>query len=316
MWNADLTGFMAVVFGPIRDLVLDPGFGILGVVLPPLVGNGLDPAVAKILYGTMFPLRLAYPPSSEIDLRRHAKNDILITGKAGIRRLPFKPPSDIASAFRAAVAFGVSTSVDVIGTILDRNKMMKWLEAITEFKAYLDMSGVGDELDEAIMKPLMQGRLLANVKILNGVQERMYADRGRAISESSPESLKVPLSEGRRFMRFATAAYGTGMIRSALDDEASYQDLKEKKKAIAFHCGVDAQDIRILHGKDGDDMKVLRHFVAIDRKTKSVVLALRGTLSISGGLIDMQAMDCKSGVVVFWCRTKYLPTLCSLFVAF
>lgn len=33
-------------------------------------------------------------------------------------------------------------------------KIMKWFEAVTEFKAYLDMSGVGDELQEAIYKPL------------------------------------------------------------------------------------------------------------------------------------------------------------------
>jgi hypothetical protein len=315
MWNADLTGFMAIVFGPIRDFVLDPCFSIWGVVLPPLLGNGrVDPVAAKILYGIMFPLRVMYPPSLEIDLRRHAKNDILITGKAGIHRLPFQRPSDMASAFRAAVAFGISVTVDVIGTIMDRKKMMKWLEAITEFRAYLDVSGMGDELEEAIMKPLVRGRLLTNVKILNDVQEIMYADRGRAIHDES--SLKEPLAEGRRFMRFATAAYGTEMIRSALDDEAGYQHLHDQTKAISFHCGVAAQDIRILHVKDGGDMKVLRHFVAIDRKTRSVVLALRGTLSISGALIDMQGMDCKSCVVVFWCRTKYLPTLRSLFVAF
>jgi hypothetical protein len=248
----------------------------------------------------MFPLRLAYPPSLEIDLRRNAKNDILITGKAGIRRLPFTPPSDIASAFRVAVAFVVSVTADLVGTIMDRKKMTKWFEAITEFKAYLDMSGVGEELEEAIMKPLMRGRLLDNVKILNDIQEIMYADRCQAINESSPEDLKEPLLEGRRFMRFATAAYGTEMIRSALDDEAGYQHIEDQTKAIAFHCGVDAQDIRILYVEDGGDMKVLRHFVAIDRKTRSVVLAFRGTLSISGALIDMQGMDCKSCLYYFF----------------
>jgi hypothetical protein len=117
-------------------------------------------------------------------------------------------------------------------------------------------------------------------------------------------------------MRFATAAYGTEMIRCALDDEAGYQHLEDQTKAIAFHCGVDAQDIRILYVEDGGDMKVLRHFVAIDRETRSVVLALRGTLSISGVLIDMQGMDGKYGIVVFWCRTKYPPTLLAHYFCF
>lgn len=95
-------------------------------------------------------------------------------------------------------------------------------------------------------------------------------------------------------MRFATAAYGTEMIRSALDRAASREQLENQLNAIAFHCNVPAEDIPILCVNDGGDMKVLRHFVAIDHAAKQVVLALRGTLSISGALVDMQGMDCKS----------------------
>lgn len=320
MWNAPLTGIMAIVFGPIRDFVLDPSFAILGIFLPPLFSNSrVDAVAAKILHGIMFPLRLVYQADETVDLRRNAKNTLIINGKAGIH-LPFRPPSDTASAFRGAMAFFISVTADLVGTIMDRKKMMKWFEAMSEFKAYLDMSGVGEELDEAIMKPLKRGRLLDNLKILNDVQEVMYADRAQAINQSSPEDLKDPLLEGKRFMRFATAgkyvyvilnlqkilahyfllvlsilsAYGTEMIRSAIDREAEYHHLETQTNAIAFHCGIQAQDIRILYVEDGGSMKVLRHFVAVDRETKSVVLALRGTLSISGALIDMQGMDCKS----------------------
>jgi hypothetical protein len=60
----------------------------------------------------------------------------------------------LASAIRGALAFIISATADTVGTIMDRQKMMKWFEAVTEFKAYLDMSGVGDELQEAIYKPL------------------------------------------------------------------------------------------------------------------------------------------------------------------
>ena len=173
--------------------------------MPPLMRNTrVDPVAAKILYGIMFPLRLIYPTDETVDLRRGAKNDLIINAKAGIH-LPFRPPSDTVSAFHGAMAFIISITADLVGTMMDRNKMMKWFEAMEEFKAYLDMSGMGDELDEAIMKPLMRGRLLDNVKILNDVQEVMYADRAHAINESSREDLKDPLVEGKRFMRFATA---------------------------------------------------------------------------------------------------------------
>ena len=83
------------------------------------------------------------------------------------------------------------------------------------------------------------------------------------------------------------------MIRSALDREAHPHELESQLKAIAFHCNIPPEDIKILFVDDGGDMKVLRHFVAVDHSAKQVVLALRGTLSISGALIDMQGMACK-----------------------
>lgn len=83
------------------------------------------------------------------------------------------------------------------------------------------------------------------------------------------------------------------MIRSALDREAHPHELENQVKSIAFHCGVKPDDMRILAVNDGGDMHLLRHFVAVDHQTKSVILALRGTLSVSGALVDATAMDCK-----------------------
>lgn len=83
------------------------------------------------------------------------------------------------------------------------------------------------------------------------------------------------------------------MIRSALDRGAHPHELENHVKAIAFHSDVGSDDIRVLAIDDGGDLAVLRHFVSIDRATQSVVLALRGTLSVSGALVDMTAMDCR-----------------------
>ena len=49
--------------------------------------------------------------------------------------------------------------------------MKKWVDALGQLKSYLDASGVGDELEEAMMKPMLRGRLLDNLKILNDYQE-------------------------------------------------------------------------------------------------------------------------------------------------
>lgn len=81
------------------------------------------------------------------------------------------------------------------------------------------------------------------------------------------------------------------MILSALDRDASHEAMETQVDSIAFHCGINADDVRIVSVDDGGDMKVLRHFVAVDHVSKSVVLSLRGTLSISGAIVDIQAMD-------------------------
>jgi hypothetical protein len=115
----------------------------------------VDSVVSTVLYYLLAPLRVLYraPTEDAFDLRDKVRNDIIINSKAGIS-VPFRPLSDLASAIRGALAFIISATADTVGTIMDRQKMMKWFEAVTEFKAYLDMSGVGDELQEAIYKPL------------------------------------------------------------------------------------------------------------------------------------------------------------------
>jgi hypothetical protein len=100
------------------------------------------------------------------------------------------------------------------------------------------------------------------------------------------------LSLRLRFLVCIRVAYGTEMIRSALDHEAHPHELENQLKAIAFHCGIPPEDMRVVTVNDGGDMHLLRHFIAIDRASKSVVLALRGTLSVSGVLVDATAMDC------------------------
>ena len=88
------------------------------------------------------------------------------------------------------------------------------------------------------------------------------------------------------------------MIRSALDREAHPHELENQTKAIEFHSNIESGDIRVLAVNDGGDMSILRHFVAVDRSTRSIVLALRGTLSVSGALVDMTAMDCTYAAIV------------------
>jgi hypothetical protein len=152
------------------------------------------------------------------------------------------------------------------------------------------------------MKPLLRGRLFDNLKMLNDVQEQVDVDRHIKASKSNlfhgiqdtdndrilPN--KQYIQDGHRFMRWATAAYGTEMIKSAVDTDVSAHELSTLPQAIALHCLIDMQDVRYIYSKDDGDKHILHHFVAVDRVSKSVVLALRGTLSLSGAIIDVRAM--------------------------
>jgi hypothetical protein len=197
------------------------------------------------------------------------------------------------SAVRGAFAFTCSAAADVIGAFIDPQKMKKWMSSLGQFRAFLHSSGVGTELEESMMKPLFRGRLLDNIKILNDIQEMKDEDRAARSRDPKFSNITKELKLGHRFMRFATAGYGTEMIRSALDNDAMMHEIESEKKAIAFHCKIQPDDVRYLHVLEGGDMKVLRHFIAVDHFHKQIVMALRGTLSISGALVDIQAMDCE-----------------------
>jgi hypothetical protein len=125
-------------------------------------------------------------------------------------------------------------------------------------------------------------------------------------------------------MKYATAAYGLAAIEAANDQTSAITIMKteeeepekegkpsaqpaipEKKlnkmynegtkleratrKNIAKHTGLREHDIIAMFVKPGGSMFVLRHFLAVDTKQKAIVLAIRGTFSVTGILIDTQA---------------------------
>jgi hypothetical protein len=203
LWNAHVTGITACILEPVRDFVLDPLLAICSVLLPPLTSfvPGSDVVLARITsFFVHNGLHIIYRPvpQDEIDMRRRASQDMRINNKAGIQLPTFKPPSDIVSAFRGAFAFTESAIADVIKVCMDRKKMFKWSQTLTEFKGFLNVSGVGGELEEAIYKPLLRGRLMDNIKMLNDIQEEMYAGRCQKICMYSAEEIQTPIQEGKR----------------------------------------------------------------------------------------------------------------------
>lgn len=91
-------------------------------------------------------------------------------------------------------------------------------------------------------------------------------------------------------MRFATAVYGTDMIRAAEMDARGKLDRRLSpltRQKISEHIDVAQEDIVLMDVDYGGAADYLRHFVAIDHKHKAVVLSIRGSFSVSDMIIDV-----------------------------
>jgi hypothetical protein len=94
-------------------------------------------------------------------------------------------------------------------------------------------------------------------------------------------------------------AHGTEMIRSAIHREVGFEELQTTRQAISVPTGLAVEDVKALHAETKNDRHVLHHFVAVDIATKSIVVASRGALSLSGAIVDVQAMEANY-VVLAW----------------
>jgi hypothetical protein len=96
-------------------------------------------------------------------------------------------------------------------------------------------------------------------------------------------------------MRYATAAYGPTMITAAELDAQGIVDTRLKpslRTRISEHVNVTEDDI-VLVENDETKHEVLRHFVAVDHVNRKVVLAIRGTFTISEIVADVAGFSRK-----------------------
>ena len=314
LWDAP-PRWLPVFFSPWREFVLDPCLVISRLLLPLLTRNYLPrlsywsayfvehvcQPVIKFFF--RYPHETYQRGGATGEMRETARSSLLSdpTAPGTNRVITIDPPSQLESAFLGILSFLVSVIGDIFGALTNPKKYQGWMDACTQLQSYLVSTGVSKELHQAIVQPLLQGRLLANVKILSDIQKsHLCTSRAKAAILDSDYgnagtnhnfSLKDELSQGHKWMRFATAAYGTEMIRSALDRETdSEQILHELESAMAFHCQISEEDILLLYTNTDPDIHTLHHFLAVDHKVKSIVLALRGTLSLSGAIVDVKGM--------------------------
>ena len=171
----------------------------------------------------------------------------------------------------------------------------KWGEACDTILSFAKKLEIGDEINlDGYSLPLVVNFIL--LQACQGKQDP------RELAKA-PGSLCGPaMDEGARFMRFASAAYGTALMavfglipRPSAKDMADMAEKGEKQietDAICEHTGVQPADLLVMETESLDvagDADCLRHIVCVDRAAKAVVLALRGTASISDAVHDAVA---------------------------
>lgn len=181
----------------------------------------------------------------------------------------------------------ISTAVGFVGNFLvdasAKEKRAMWSEAFEKLADYLDDSGIKDEMSKGL-----NVRFIGNLTIIDNIQKALHKDRRLHCKHEEDHGIP-PTSEAATFMRYATAAYGSEMIASAWLEthERCHSITTETINNILTHTGVTAEDIVVMDVDYGEDADCLRHFCVVDHANKAVVLAIRGTFSMTGVMVDL-----------------------------
>lgn len=189
--------------------------------------------------------------------------------------------------------------------LTDRGQYKRqWKPTFKALRKYLNQTGIGQELQGQ----LQSFRLLDHLLILVRVQNLLYKNNHRRVDFVSVQRktkqefieanrmLPTP-AEAHRYMRHATAVYGESMIRAVEAEVHGYLDNRISplvQSKIAHHVKLPENDIVLLDvDYYGASSNHLRHYVAVDRDNKQVVLSIRGTFSLSEIFVDVAGFSRK-----------------------
>jgi len=171
-------------------------------------------------------------------------------------------------------------------------------------------------LESELLDAFADPNAVENMMIIGRVQHEKNqlgdddSRRARTAMSSLPpnvdESLvKQIIADSTRYVRYASAAYGVSMIDSAESLQVFGKNLnvipvipasskKARERKISKYVGI-KQDNIVSMTKPGGSMDVLGHVLAVDKRKNllsgkgAVVLAIRGTYTLSGLLVDGSA---------------------------
>lgn len=215
-------------------------------------------------------------------------------------------PNYLYSTIMGIYGFTKNTLIDIVTAFACNEKLKKWIRAGNDFKSYLFTSGIDDEIGEAFLNPRVIGNIVIMARIQDTKDANTSLNRRRVVTAfkelpTSFSSFYETINDATCYCKYATAAYGASMIKSACAfnpkrsklSSTGNDDWSSTKRMISEYClptvsKKDQEDCIPYITIDGGCIDVLRHFIAIDRVMKTVVLAIRGTYSVSDLFIDVK----------------------------
>mmetsp|Transcript_23760 Transcript_23760/g.33220 ORF Transcript_23760/g.33220 Transcript_23760/m.33220 type:complete len:498 (+) Transcript_23760:97-1590(+) len=199
------------------------------------------------------------------------------------------------SALASGIGFIGNIALDVFsfGVGGKHVKSTKWQSTLTQLETFLTDSGVANELLQTTKggHSTQNDPILLKVMLLDKIQDKSPSRSSSVVAVDEQVAASL-LEDGQKYMRFATSAYGSEMIASArikLNRMSSSSFNSSDKEFICLHTGVqDPKDIVVADMEYGGSTDSLRHMVVVDHARKAIVLAVRGTFSISEIVTDLE----------------------------
>ena len=201
----------------------------------------------------------------------------------------WKPLRRAAGAVASTSGFISSATTSFV---VDRAQYRRIKPSVDAFTKFLNTSGIDLELSSSLNYHLPR-----NIVVLSRIQRILNTQNDRRELARSTKQVNLPSNEeAKRYMRYATAAYGSNMIAAAEMDAKGKFDTRWSpvtKTRISEHIDVPEDDIVLMDVDYGNDINHLRHYVAVDHTNKKVVLAIRGTFTLSEIVVDVAAFSRK-----------------------
>lgn len=159
---------------------------------------------------------------------------------------------------------------------------MHWMDAIQA------VGKIVDRFKNGLGHPANIANIFIDVSLARLVHASTLARRLH-IARTKPQTRADVLEAGRHYLDFALATYGYLLLRLTGIIHPAYEPLVEGSRGqdvARYVLQLDEQDFIVSH-LDGEEINLPRHFVAFDHSRQSIVVAIRGTNSISDIITDL-----------------------------